>query len=166
MLYAAFLAQALAPSAAVATPPQPRAPLRNYVKADDSPQGFPSRSVRAVAPEPARAMANLPSYLRDDDYPMEAVRGEQHGTVVFRLDIAANGRVSNCTVIASSGSPILDATTCRLMTERPRFTPARNTKGRAVPDVVESRIRWLLPDSEFPLSWIDGHCAEGKTSGK
>jgi TonB family protein len=67
------------------------------------------------------------------------------GTVSFRLDVTPEGRVSRCEVTMSSGSPALDAATCRIMTERPQFEPAHDRNGRAVADTVSSRIRWVLP---------------------
>lgn len=98
-----------------------------------------------------RAVANLATYLSDDDYPEEAIRNNEQGTVGFRLDIGADGTPTHCTVISSSGSSSLDAATCRIMVERPRFQPARDRRGRPVPDQVTSRIRWKLPDeSETP----------------
>lgn len=96
--------------------------------------------------EPARARANLASYVSDSDYPASAIRGGQQGTTRFRLSVAPNGKVTDCIVTSSSGSPTLDAATCRLMKSRARFTPAKDSDGRAVPDTAASAIRWVLPD--------------------
>ena len=95
--------------------------------------------------EPARARANLASYVSNDDYPDAAIRNEESGTTGFRLDVGPDGRVSNCTVTSSSGSSSLDSTTCRLMRSRARFTPATNSSGAKVSDSVSGRIRWVLP---------------------
>lgn len=95
--------------------------------------------------EPARAKANLASYVTDEDYPSDALNREEQGTTGFRLDVGPDGRVSNCTVTSSSGSRSLDATTCRLMRSRARFTPATNSSGAKVADSVNSRIRWVIP---------------------
>lgn len=95
--------------------------------------------------EPARAKANLASYVSNDDYPQDAIRNEEQGTTSFRLDVGSNGRVTNCSVTGSSGSPSLDRTTCRLLTSRARFTPARDNLGRPTSDSVSGRIRWVLP---------------------
>lgn len=96
--------------------------------------------------EPARARANLASYVSDSDYPASAIRSEQQGTTRFRLSVAPNGKVTDCVVTSSSGSPTLDAATCRLMKSRARFTPAKDSDGKAVPDTAASAIRWVLPD--------------------
>ena len=95
---------------------------------------------------PARAHANLASYVSDEDYPTTAVRNEEQGTTRFRLGVGPDGRVTECAVTASSGSPALDGATCRLMKQRARFTPARDSDGKATSDSVTSAIRWVLPE--------------------
>ncbi|MEA3029289.1 MAG: hypothetical protein QOG13_614 [Sphingomonadales bacterium] len=104
----------------------------------------------AVGDGPSRAQANLAQYLSDADYPPEAIRNGEHGIVGIRLEVGADGVVTACRVTAPSGSPSLDAASCRVMTERARFTPARNAAGQAVADSVASRIRWVLPDPVAP----------------
>ena len=113
-------------------PPAPPAP---------PPPPPPPRTV-----EPAKARANLASYVSNDDYPQDAIRNEQQGTTGFRLDVGPDGRVTNCTVTSSSGSSSLDSTTCRLMRSRARFTPATDSNGNRTSDSVSGRIRWQLPE--------------------
>jgi periplasmic protein TonB len=96
--------------------------------------------------EPARARANLASYVSDDDYPSSAVRNEEQGTTRFRLGVGPNGQVTQCSVIGSSGSSALDSATCRLMKQRAKFSPARNSAGEPTSDSVTSAIRWVLPE--------------------
>jgi periplasmic protein TonB len=96
--------------------------------------------------EPARARANLASYVSDADYPAAAQRAEEQGTTGFRLTVGPDGRVSNCTITSSSGSSSLDSTTCRLMQRRAKFTPARDSSGNPTSDTVSSRIKWVLPE--------------------
>ena len=96
--------------------------------------------------EPARAKANLASYISDSDYPAAALRGEEQGATRFRLTVGPDGRVRDCAVTGSSGSSSLDAATCRIMKSRARFTPARDSGGNATGDTVSSTIRWVLPD--------------------
>jgi periplasmic protein TonB len=96
--------------------------------------------------EPARARANLASYVSNSDYPAAALRNEEQGTTGFRLTVGPDGRVTNCTVTSSSGSSSLDATTCRLMRARARFTPARDNTGASTTDTHNGRIRWQITD--------------------
>jgi protein TonB len=78
------------------------------------------------------------------DYPDEASRAGATGSVTVTLDITPDGRVSGCTVVRSSGTPALDATTCRLARQRFRFEPARDTAGNPVPGVAGWRQDWWL----------------------
>jgi protein TonB len=117
------------------------------LQAGDAAGGAPAPASQTPASS-ARAKANLASYLSDADYPPDAIRAEEQGTVSFRLFINAEGRVDRCEVTGSSGSASLDAATCRIMTARPRFEPARDEAGHPTTDVVSSRIRWVLPEDE------------------
>lgn len=85
------------------------------------------------------------AWITNDDYPANALRAEQQGTVKFRLDVDATGRVTECTITESSGSDSLDSTACSLLKRRARFTPARDAKGNGVPSSFSSRFRWELP---------------------
>jgi len=95
--------------------------------------------------ENSSARANLASYFSDADYPAEAILAEEQGTVGFELNIAADGSVSGCRVEQSSNSASLDEATCRILTSRARFRPALDSRGRAVPDRMKGRIRWVFP---------------------
>jgi protein TonB len=122
-------------------PPPPPFPQGPTIAPPADPPPPPPRKI-----EPARARANLASYVSDADYPSSAIRNEEQGTTRFRLGVGADGRVTECTVTATSGSSALDSATCRLMKSRARFTPARDSDGKAVGDSVASGIRWVLPD--------------------
>ena len=108
----------------------------------------PPSSARA---EPARAQVNLGSLISNDDYPAEALRNEQQGTVGFRLVVGTDGRVTGCTITSSSGHASLDSTTCRLLTARARFTPARDSRGRPTTDSVSARIVWRIEPKFMPM---------------
>jgi protein TonB len=107
------------------------------------PPAPPIEKARTV--EPARARANLASYVSDEDYPSAAARNEEQGTTRFRLAVGPDGKVKECTVTGSSGSSALDSTTCKLMRQRAKFTPAKNNRGELTSDTVTSAIRWVLP---------------------
>jgi protein TonB len=95
--------------------------------------------------EPAKAKANLGSYISNEDYPAAALRAEESGTTRFRLTVGPDGRVTDCAITSSSGSSALDGTTCRLMKSRARFTPATDSSGNRVSDTVPGTIKWVLP---------------------
>jgi protein TonB len=84
------------------------------------------------------------SLMVDDDYPAEALRLRQEGTARVELTISARGKASDCKVVTSSGSPILDRETCRMMTRWP-FEPARDGAGKKVAGTFATNFTWTLP---------------------
>ena len=101
-------------------------------------------ATRATIPE------GLHSLVSDADYPDEAIWNEEEGSVAFTLDIDSAGKPARCSIRSSSGSSVLDAATCHIMMERARFQPARNARGKPVPDEISSRLTWRLPDEAMP----------------
>jgi TonB family protein len=86
----------------------------------------------AGAPSGPRQAAPLNTYFSTDDYPRDARRLREQGTVGFSVLVGADGRVTDCVVTSSSGSASLDAATCRIVRERARYRPARDPQGNAV----------------------------------
>lgn len=84
----------------------------------------------------------LSGRLENSDYPRAALRNRLQGRVSIRFTVLIDGRIANCRVVASSGSPLLDATTCRLLTERLRFRPARNGAGQPIETELGSDYSW------------------------
>ena len=93
----------------------------------------------------AKARANLAWVSSADDYPQPAVRNEEQGTTAVKLTVGPDGRVSNCSITASSGSSSLDNATCSILRRRARFTPAKDQAGNPISDTYSQRIRWELP---------------------
>jgi protein TonB len=76
--------------------------------------------------------------LIESDYP-KAGRAKRLGTaVIVILTVGADGRVSDCAVHQPSGDPEADAVTCKLATQRFRFTPAVDQNG----DPIEAVYGW------------------------
>jgi protein TonB len=94
--------------------------------------------------QPARARANLGSYVNDDDYPASALAANQEGTTGFRLSVGPDGRVTDCSITSSSGSSALDQQTCRIMRSRARFTPAHDQNGNPTSDSTSASITWKI----------------------
>lgn len=80
--------------------------------------------------------------LLDSDYPRRALRDRLQGQVSVHFTVLASGRIANCRITASSGSPLLDQTTCRLLTKRLRFRPARDSQGRPIETELNSDYTW------------------------
>jgi periplasmic protein TonB len=122
-------------------PPPPSPPPAAPVPPPPPPPPPPPKRI-----EPAAAKANLASYISNDDYPASALRAEEEGATAFRLTVGPNGRVTGCQVTSSSGSSALDSATCRLLTARARFTPARDSTGSPTTGSATGRIVWRIQE--------------------
>ncbi len=77
-----------------------------------------------VGPSVGAKPRNDPSaWISTDDYRSSWINREMTGTARFRLEIAANGRVTNCTITGSTGHSALDQATCQLLERRAKFQP-------------------------------------------
>ena len=90
------------------------------------------------------ARGNLQNLFSGDDYPADALRNEDQGSVTVRLSIGTDGRVTGCNVSSSSGSRSLDNATCRILRSRARFSPAKLSNGQPTTDTYTQRITWRL----------------------
>jgi protein TonB len=115
------------------------------VGADPTPG--PTQPARpAFDPVGAKPKGNPSSWVTVDDYRSSWVNRELTGTARFRLEVAANGRVENCTITASSGHAELDKATCSLVAQRARFDPAKDATGAKVVGSYSNSVRWELPE--------------------
>lgn len=103
------------------------------------------REKLVVAAIAARPRGHPGEWVTPNDYPSQDLREGNQGVVRFRLDVAANGRVTNCSITQSSGFPRLDAAACARLTSRARFDPARDESGAAQPGSYSSAVRWTIP---------------------
>lgn len=88
--------------------------------------------------------------LKNSDYPAAAGEAGVSGTVSVRYVVETDGRVSDCEVTRSSGSPILDDTTCRLIRERFRFRPSLDAQGRPVAAAIVENHSWYVHHEDTP----------------
>ena len=100
----------------------------------------PSQAANAV-PE-----KNWRKWITTEDYPAGALRQDIEGLVVISVMIGTDGRVRSCLVTQSSGSKLLDDATCRLYSQRARFTPARDADGNPTTAQRTDRYRWQIPN--------------------
>lgn len=95
----------------------------------------------------ARARGDVRQLFSGDDYPAAAIRRNETGSVRARLAIGTDGTVTGCSIVESSGSATLDRATCNVLKGRARFTPARDSSGRAASDsYLTPAIVWKLVD--------------------
>ncbi|HEU4958913.1 MAG TPA: energy transducer TonB [Sphingomonas sp.] len=92
----------------------------------------------------ASPIGNPGDWFPPDAYPPEAKAAGLQGRTAFQLDIDPKGRITSCNITSSSGSPLLDSTTCALLVTNARFAPAHDASGNAVPGAWNSAMVWKL----------------------
>lgn len=107
---------------------------------------FAMPAIAEPAPRPAIPDGNPGNWVRENDYPDDASKAHAQGVTGFRLLIGLDGKVTGCEITASSGYASLDQATCRILTERAQFKPARDRKGNPVAGSWSSRFRWVYVD--------------------
>lgn len=105
--------------------------------------GLDRAAQTAIAVPPKGRLAGV---FVANDYPEEALMAGRSGTVGVRLKIEPDGTVSDCTVLESSGTPILDKQTCAVAERRGRYTPAMSHDGRQLWSFTFERITWQMVD--------------------
>ncbi|WP_414712331.1 energy transducer TonB [Sphingomonas sp.] len=99
-----------------------------------------------VISQAAAAKGNPQSWVTADDYPPGALREERQGVSAIAWTVNEQGRVENCRITASSGSPDLDEAACRLVTRRGRYAPAKDQAGNPIKSSDARRFRWQIPN--------------------
>jgi TonB family protein len=98
-----------------------------------------------VLPPGATPATQTAGTIEDADYPTAAAGTNQSGRTRVSLSIDRAGQVTQCRVAESSGSAVLDATSCALILQRFRYAPARDAHGGAIASTVARSIVWRLP---------------------
>ena len=83
----------------------------------------------SVRPQPVK---NSPSWFTVDDYPIGAVLEGLQGYSISRVEVAPDGRVSNCVSLNRNRRANARDRMCDKLKRRARFTPARDASGTAV----------------------------------
>lgn len=120
-------------------------------RTDSAPSGDAAAPVPVrLAPAPpgfeglpaADPISSPATWIRADDYPIEALRRDEEGSVAIFYVVGENGRVERCFVQQSSGSRLLDSHTCALVSSRGLFAPAVDGSGKATKSAGRLRFRW------------------------
>jgi protein TonB len=77
-------------------------------------------------------------------YPRSALRDGFQGAVQMEFQVDADGRVTGCRVVETSGHRGMDQETCNVARNRVRIRPARDIYGRRVPDKAYMLQEWFL----------------------
>ncbi|MCP3736535.1 energy transducer TonB [Sphingomonas sp. RP10(2022)] len=95
------------------------------------------------APPRTSNSMNPADWISQDDYPAEALRNNEQGTVRIAWSVTPAGRVHDCHVEQSSGHRSLDAAACRAITRNGLYPP---TPANAPPRTFTRRVVWKIPE--------------------
>jgi TonB family protein len=101
---------------------------------------------KAVIAKPAQPLPGSEDWITDADYPSDAIRNFQQGTVIMVWTIGTDGRATNCIPVIKSGVALLDQTACNAITRRGRYHPALDKDGKPVSSHNTRRVVWRLPE--------------------
>lgn len=125
--------------------------------AESIPDPFPTPQNR---PNPI-PRGNPGNWATTNDYPSVALQKQVEGTTGFRVNVGPDGRVSDCVITASSGSPELDLATCTNVRRRARFEPALDANGSPTTGKYANRVRWQIPSFVPLISFPRGPTMQG-----
>ena len=108
------------------------------------PQGAPAMANPAT-PRPKVLVAN--SGIQPADYPAEAWRRNEEGSVGYELTYDGAATITGCEIVDSSGSESLDAATCPILYKRARL--AFNDDMARAGGTVRGQHNWYKREPEF-----------------
>ena len=120
-------------------------PIVQVAPPPPAPPPAPPAPPPMIQPVKASPRGKMQDLVTADDYPSASLRNNEEGTTRYRLDVGPDGKVVACTVTGSSGHPALDDASCRLLTRRARFNPAKDSSGSTVASVWSASVRWQIP---------------------
>lgn len=110
------------------------------------PEIAPPQPKPGFAPRLARPKGSPGAWVSNIDYPTRDLREGNAGVVRFRLEVSADGRVTDCRITQTSGHAGLDEATCDKLTRRARFDPASDETGANVSGSYSGAVRWQIPE--------------------
>ena len=106
----------------------------------------------AQAPDPTAAARNASNWdIFQKLYPARALAAREEGAVGFTVTLDNKGDVTNCQVTHSSGHPLLDEETCKLITLNAQFKPDPGLSP-SQRKTSQGVIAWKLPASTTALA--------------
>ena len=128
----------------VMPPPPPMRPMPSPPVAPPPPPPPPP------PPYPPTPPRQIGGSISDADYPAAAIRSRVEGRARMRLSVSEAGRVTGCQIVESSGSSVLDSTSCALLQRRFRYQPATSA-GQPVASTIVRTVQWRMPTDDLPM---------------
>jgi len=80
--------------------------------------------------------------LTDSDYARSGLPRGAWGTVLISFRVRSDGSVDSCKTVRTSGYALIDSETCRLVEQRFRFRPARDSGGHPIDYALRTDFTW------------------------
>ena len=108
---------------------------------------FPNNRVRSYGPLGDEVAAVTPPVhiagaLTDADYRRSGLPKGAAGTVLIAFRVRSDGGVDNCRTVRSSGFAAIDSETCRLVEQRFKFRPARDSGNHPMDFTLRTDFTW------------------------
>jgi hypothetical protein len=100
--------------------------------------------VHATLSRHAAPASPISSWVTSKDYPDGALGGGHNGLVHFRLDVAADGKIEACRVLARTEPDSFGAPTCRILLKRGVMKPALDAQGLPVRSFFVGSFQWRV----------------------
>ena len=94
--------------------------------------------------KPAMPKTNPAGWASSDDYPKSAAFQGQSALVHFRLTVGPDGRVKDCSIQNATKGEEFATQTCRLISQRGRFSPAIDAEGNPIASYYVNTVRWQM----------------------
>jgi TonB family protein len=91
-----------------------------------------------------RPSGELRQAFSSGDYPDVALLKEQEGSIRVAILVDEQGKVSDCTVIKTSGVASLDAQSCAVIQQRAKLKPAVGLDGKPAKGSLAQTITWAI----------------------
>ena len=101
--------------------------------------------VARIAVEPLGSIDGIDGIFSDRDYPVEAIRSGESGSVRVLTMIGVDGRAHKCRPLSAPRSPVLIRDTCAVIEDRARLQPARDKEGKAMEAPFLATVTWAFP---------------------
>jgi TonB family protein len=131
----------------VTQPPTIKAALAALDKCEDEllrKWGVDPAEKKMVA-TPPQAFPGAADWITDGDYPGDARRSHEQGTVMILWTVGIEGRVTDCLPVITSGTASLDRAACSAIIRRGRFKPALDKDGKPMISHYARKVAWRLP---------------------
>lgn len=101
-------------------------------------------AIEASLSRPLKPLKDARDWLKDSDYPREALTGGYSGIVQVRLEADASGKITGCHVLNRTKPDLFADLTCRNVAKRAILEPALDAAGKPVRSFSVFSVNWII----------------------